>query len=189
MSSKRCSCTAISTGLKCKIKTRNIYRGKYVCHIHSNILFNRSILLIQKIYIGYRTRQKFKIIFIRLPTDLQKRVLWYMRESLYIKRYHNVITKILDKKTTFIFITLHENTYDFFLKIINIYNLYTKYISITTEESTERLYNLQDHFIYRYRNYLTREDDDDYDTIKNQLFESLKTFKNTYVMAHGVMTQ
>ena len=119
MSSKRCSCTAISTGLKCKIKTRNIYCGKYVCHIHSNILFSHSILLIQKIYIGYRTRQKLKIIFKRLPTDLQKRVLWYMRESFYIKRYHNVIRKILDKKTTFI--TLYENTYDFFLKIINLY--------------------------------------------------------------------
>ena len=62
--SKRCSCFAVTTGLKCKLKTKNKYCNKYVCHVHAVILFNYSILYIQKMYIGYRTRRKLKNIFV-----------------------------------------------------------------------------------------------------------------------------
>lgn len=180
--SKRCSCVATTTGLKCKLKTKNKYCNKYVCHVHAAILFNHSVLYIQKMYIGYRTRRKLKNIFVKLPTDLQKMILWYMRRPLYIKRYHKVISNILDAKITNI--TLVENSYDYYRNISNIYTLYTKYISITSIFSNNLLYRLQISFLNNFRRFIqerTRVDDLQlYDSVKNQLFESFKTFKNTY---------
>ena len=188
--SKRCSCFAVTTGLKCKLKTKNKYCNKYVCHVHAVILFNYSILYIQKMYIGYRTRRKLKNIFVKLPNDLQNIVLWYMREPIYIKRYYNVISKILDRKI--INITISENSYDYYRKISNVYTLYTKYINITSIFNTMLLYRLQIRFLNKFRIFIqerTQVDLQLYDNVKNQLFESFKTFKNTYDIYYNLSLQ
>ena len=132
-------------------------------------------------YIGYRTRRKLKNIFVKLPNDLQNIVLWYMREPIYIKRYYNVISKILDRKI--INITISENSYDYYRKISNVYTLYTKYINITSIFNNNLLYRLQISFLNKFRIFIqerTYVDLQLYDSVKNQLFESFKTFKNTY---------
>ena len=186
--SKRCSCFASTTGLKCRLKTQNKYCNKYICHIHAIILFTNSVLYIQKIYIGNKTRRKLKNIFVKLPTDLQNMVLWHMRRPLYIKRYHKVISNILDAKINqYIFITnitLVENSYDYYRNISNIYTLYTKYISIASKSATDMLYRSQLGLLDKFRRFMyNRAQVDDlqlYDSVKNQLFESFKTFKNTY---------
>ena len=190
-SSKRCSCFAVTTGLKCKLKTKNKYCNKYVCHVHAAILFNYSILYIQKMYIGYRTRRKLKNIFVKLPNDLQNIVLWYMREPIYIKRYYNVIRKILGKKI--INITISENSYDYYRNISNVYTLYTKYINITSILYNDMLYRLQISFLNKFRIFIQeRTQIDDlqlYDSVKNQLFESFKIFKNTYDTYYNLSLQ
>ena len=180
--SKRCSCFASTTGLKCRLKTKNKYNNQYVCHVHAAILFTDTAIFIQKMYIGYRTRRKFKNIFVKLPTDLQKMILWYMRRPLYIKRYHNAISNILDKKISNI--TMYEQNYDYYRRIGAIYTLYTKYISITAGYATIRLYKLQPHFLNLFKRFVqTHASSDDlqtYDIVKNILVESFKTFKITY---------
>jgi len=180
--SKRCSCFASTTGLKCRLKTKNKYNNQYICHVHAAILFTDSVLYIQKMYIGYKTRRKLKNIFVKLPMDLQKMVLWHMRRPLYIKRYHKVISNILDAKITNI--THVENSYDYYRNISNIYTLYNKYISIACPLSSYRLYRLQFHLLDNFRRFIQErtlvDDLQLYDSVKNQLFESFKTFKNTY---------
>lgn len=180
--SKRCSCFAVTTGLKCRLKTQNKYCNKYVCHIHAAILLTDSVLYIQKMYFGYKTRRKLNNIFVKLPTDLQKIVLWYIRRPLYIKRYHKAIANILDTKLTNI--TLIENSYDYYRRISNIYTIYNKYISIATDVSSYRLYRLQIYFLNYFRQFIqNRTQADDlqlYDSVKNQLFKSFMTFKVTY---------
>ena len=180
--SKRCACVATTTGLKCKLKTKNKYNNQYICHVHATILFTDTAIFIQKMYIGYKTRRKLKNIFVKLPTDLQKMILWYMRRPLYIKRYHKAISNILDAKITNI--TLVENSYDYYRNISNIYTLYTKYISIASPLSSYRLYRLQIYLLDKFRHFIqnrTLADDLQlYDSVKNQLFKSFKTFKNTY---------
>ena len=180
--SKRCSCLATTTGLKCKLKTKNKYCNKYICYVHAAILFTDSVIYIQKMYIGYRTRCKLKNIFVKLPTDLQKMILWYIRRPLYIKRYHKTISNILNKKISNI--TIYEQNYDYYHRISNIYTLYTKYISITSGFSTFRLYNLQSHFLNMFKRFVqdhvSFDDLQTYGIVKNLLFESFKTFKITY---------
>ena len=141
-------------------------------------------------YIGYRTRRKLKNIFVKLPNDLQNIVLWYMREPIYIKRYYNVISKILDRKI--INITISENSYDYYRKISNVYTLYTKYINITSIFNTMLLYRLQIRFLNKFRIFIqerTQVDLQLYDNVKNQLFESFKTFKNTYDIYYNLSLQ
>ena len=184
---KRCSAFAITTGLKCRLKTRKRYNCKAVCHIHADILFTNSVLYIQKVYIGYRTRQKLKRIFVRLPQDAQRLVIGYMREPFYIKRQHAAIAKILDRKATKMIDLnyVHEDyNYDYFYNMIKIYQLYAKYIAITTKSSTDHLYYVQNNTVNIFTVYINYHgqfnDRYNYDRIKQQLFRALTAYKLIY---------
>ena len=176
--SNRCSCHATTTGRKCRLKSKNKYNNKIVCHVHADILFGSSALSIQKMYIGYRTRQKIKNLFLKLPTEIQKIVLWYMREPLYIKRYYSKLSNILVNKTTYI--TLYENNINYYENMVNSYVLYTKYIKIISQSSTDRLYRLQNHLLNLYRHFIQASNTTLYNNFTEHLINVFKTYHILY---------
>ena len=145
--SKRCSCYAVTTGKKCKNKFSVIICNKKYCTLHAHITFDKSAAIIQKGFQGWKVRQKMKNIFYPLPDELQRKIIFHMRESLLIKKHHHkVLQKILDKRFHSILANTgipphgpYNTSLDYYLSLISLYNLFTKYLSITSEQSDRTL--------------------------------------------------
>ena len=84
---------------KCKNKFTLKIKNNYYCKNHSKLFYNKFIIKIQKTYRGYYIRKKIKQIFIKLPNDLQKKILFFINENIYIKKYNKTIRNIINKKT------------------------------------------------------------------------------------------
>ena len=84
------------------------------CHTHIYILFKAQILKIQSIYKGYYTRKKLKI-FYKLPTDLQRLVIFNINKDIYLKHFNTSISKIIYKKV--------ENFYNIWNPILCLDNM------------------------------------------------------------------
>ena len=148
--SMQCNCLATTTNNKCKLPFKFIIRDKKYCYIHAKIFLGNAALYIQKIYIGIKTRRKLRNIYNHLPDDIQRKILWYIRETHYIEQYHHKpIQKILHNKTHL----LTNNQYfihyfiipsnmapsvnsiiTYYKELTKLYNLYSKYITITSKE-------------------------------------------------------
>lgn len=68
------------------------------CNQHCNISVKKYILTIQKIWRGFKSRTKIKNLFIILPRELQKIVIYHMSSNLYFKKQYSVICNIIYKK-------------------------------------------------------------------------------------------
>ena len=85
----------------------NIKRGspykinnKYACTLHYKLTRNKTAIVIQKIYKGYRERQKINNIYKKLPTELQHMILFYVRQDYYYNRYTKMFGRIVQNKLT-----------------------------------------------------------------------------------------
>ena len=137
--SKRCSCYAVSTDRICKKKYTFIIQGKRFCYIHARYEYNKYALFVQRCWKGYRHRCIMKNVYTKLPDELQRKILFYIRENYLIKKHHhNIIYKILDSKfdrvwlLSTVFAIKTENTYNI-SKIAHIYYLYSKYFTIAPQ--------------------------------------------------------
>lgn len=138
--SKRCSCYAVTTRHICKKKFSFIIQNKRFCHIHARYEFNKYALLIQKYWVGYRARCMMKNVYTKLPDELQRKILFYVRENYLIKKHHHdVISKILDAKLDRVWLLSVVNslrTSDIIYQsknlqtVAQIYYLFTKYFTI-----------------------------------------------------------
>lgn len=68
------------------------------CNQHCNICVKKYILMIQKIWRGFKSRTKINNLFILLPRELQEKVIFNMSSSLYFHRLYSVISNIIYKK-------------------------------------------------------------------------------------------
>jgi len=158
----RCqSFTQKSNGrLKCKKIARFIVLDNRFCITHANILFKNLATIIQKTYRGHKVRQYLKTIYKRLPDDLQKKIIFYIRENYLIKKHHhNVIRNILDKKVTKHYISNLEFgdnpytaiTYDEQIANIRyltyVFNLYDKYYLLVPLDKMLLLYGSKHHLL------------------------------------------
>ena len=149
-STNRCSCLATSTNRKCKLSYKFQIQNKKFCFIHASILFSKSVIIIQKYFVGWRLRKKMNNLFNPLPEDLQRKIIWYIREPYYIKQYHHKpIQKILDKRFKILSNNRCFTQYSFpsataviryYTELMGLYKLYTKYISIARQECSTCLY-------------------------------------------------
>jgi len=63
------------------------------------MLVREEVVLIQKTWRMYHSRKKVKNLFVGLPEELQKKILFYVQESSLIEKYHYVpIRKIIDNR-------------------------------------------------------------------------------------------
>jgi len=70
-----------------------------LCCNHLILTHNNSILNIQKTFRGYKTRKKIKNIYIKLPSDIQNIILYYINLPIYYLNYYKKIRNIVNKKT------------------------------------------------------------------------------------------
>ena len=98
--STRCSSNAVTTNLVCRNKFTCIIDNRRYCHIHAKILINKSaVITIQKSWRGYKSRKRMTHIYIKLPDELQRKIIFYMREGDLIKKHHHdIIYNILKKR-------------------------------------------------------------------------------------------
>lgn len=135
-----------------------IYINKPVkyCHRHAIIHIQKYAIMIQKYYKACRTRNKIKSLFINLPEDLQKRVLFYIREPLYLCKVYRKISSIiypkvnnfledLDHEAIFFDIEaslFHYLSSDQIRRFCYLLNLTFKYHSILPRALRREMYNV-----------------------------------------------
>ena len=102
--------------------------------------------MIQKIYIGYRSRKKLKTLFTNLPTDLQKTIIFHINKPIYYKRYYNKINNIVRTKCGDIFSFRTINKKISISYITNCYELYYKYRHISYLNDLKYLYVISNDF-------------------------------------------
>jgi hypothetical protein len=155
--STRCGSLAMTTNRVCKKKFSFIIQCKKCCHIHAKYEFNNYAVYIQKCWKGYRGRCVFKNIYVKLPYEIQQKIMFHVRENDLIKKHHHdVITRILDTKCFyFVLINIFESFqkpgvvhYDNLHKVIHLYKLYTKYSTIASIVKLNILEKFALRFIY-----------------------------------------
>ena len=139
---KRCNCRTTTTNRICRLPFKFIIYNKRLCFIHARMLFDKTIILIQKCFRAFKVRQKLKMSLISCLVICNENHL-ALREQYYIERQHRVIKQILDKKAHDIFketSAVKLMSLDYYESVADIYRLYIKYKSITTVQYDYSLY-------------------------------------------------
>ena len=153
--SKLCSAYTKNTNYKLKCKCKSYYniQNKNFCYFHFTIQFSNMLLKIQSNYRRYYINKKLNNIYFKLPPEIQKKILFHVREnSLIEKHHHKVIRNILYNKVNESELKMYYN-FNFMLsllesvdetnnklkKLIYIYNLYDKYKLIAPQEKVKIL--------------------------------------------------
>jgi len=157
----RCACITLK-GYRCKKAFSFVCNKIRCCTIHAINAYLTYVLTIQRMYKGYISRKYVKLLA-NLPCDIQRRILFYMREPLYNARRNKRIQIILCKKfITFfgipknigsnfasVFLGNYRNSIltmnkaqfnEHVLYIAHLYKLYTKYITISNVDCNYSLY-------------------------------------------------
>ena len=157
-----------------------LLNNKRFCKFHYKYYYNYYITTIQKYYRAYRQRRLVKNIYKKLPNDLQRHIIYFIRQDYYYQKYKNILRKIVEPIiNTFIIKTAsiwydnnvldHEfNNYisDNINYFMYVYNLYEKYNKILTNVVH---YNMTNHFKNILKIYYLYDDSTilDPDVIKN----------------------
>ena len=151
---ERCECKNITNNKICHNKSRNIMilNNKRICNFHYWYYHNIYSIIIQKYYKGYKQRKLIKNIYINLPIDLQKHIIYFIRQDHYYKRYKLIINKIIEPKLSTLISELYnlwyndnQNLFSIYLSnninyVINTYELYKKYYMILNKNITKNMY-------------------------------------------------
>tara|TARA_B110001450_G_scaffold35705_1_gene31374 strand:+ start:824 stop:1504 length:681 start_codon:yes stop_codon:yes gene_type:complete len=146
---KRCQCKNVN-GKTCKNKHKTLYKynNKYFCWFHNNLhnillinYFIKYAIIIQAYYMGYKQRKIINNIYAKLPYDLQRKIVFHIRENYYHNKYLKTIESIMInklKKFNYNIYIAYEGDnlqsfkyFEYVVKnrdyIIHIYKLYSKY--------------------------------------------------------------
>ncbi len=161
----RCQCRNVTNHKICAHRSKNMYfiERKRFCTFHLNYHMKRYATIIQKFFRGYNHRKLLNIIYKKLPHDIQRKIIYYIREDFHYQKYINVLKKIINKKLNFwpvqrIYyrpippnihtieenlnnIQQHFNLYCKYKFIINIDNNVTNKMHILGEKIKETIYN------------------------------------------------
>jgi len=85
---------------KCSKCYYRIISTKKLCWAHYTKQCRIYIVDIQKIYRGYKCRKIMKNIFIRLPIDIQHKIINYNRADMYYKNHCKTLHNIIYKRYT-----------------------------------------------------------------------------------------
>jgi len=145
-----------------KCKHNNIFSNniKY-CMNHTILLYNKYVITIQKIYIGYRVRKKIKNIFIKLPRDLQINIIEkthinIIKNNDQITYYKNIFYNLISNFNVkfFNYNKLIENySENFYINMINIYKKIIIYINYFDKSFLKYTYIISNNLLFQLNNY------------------------------------
>ena len=159
-----------------------------------------------------------------MPRDIQCRILFYMREPHYIDNYNKSLRKILSKRVDNLIGTSwsasYSNTLSFYLneyrtkiftmnvmthfrehilKLNNLFTLYSKYITITSETYNtflyDRSYSIKEYTQVRlyasnyvvHQDTFTLEDLTEINNIMSQMKHSIETYKKVFKRHYNIL--
>jgi len=161
----KCACITLK-GRRCKKAFSFVCNKTKCCIIHASNTYLTYVLTIQRVYKGYIIR-KYVRLLARLPCDIQRNIVFYIREPLYNARRNKQIQAILCKRFVALFgtpesimsgyIVTNVNAFlgdyksrvlimnktqfnDHVLDIVNLHELYIKYMNITDTKYNNMLY-------------------------------------------------
>ena len=180
---KRCQCKNIN-GKTCKNKSKILYKfnNNYFCWFHKNLnnslitnYLIKYVILIQSYYRGYKQRKLIRNIYIKLPDDIQHKIIHIIRQDYYFKkRLKNIEALMINKLEKFSINIFGAYDLDDFIRfkyfeyvtnnrsyIIHIYKLYAKYSQLLSNKIIKNSHHLTDNLIlmnfkiqdYKYRIY------------------------------------
>jgi len=126
-----------------------------LCRNHLILTHNNSIIKIQKIFKGYKTRKKINNIYKKLPSDIQYIILYYINLPIYYNNYYKKIRNIVNKKTKDLL--YYDYTSDNKLSIDYISNCFyyiNKYHLIMNINEIKILFVLNDDLRFIVNNYI-----------------------------------
>ena len=162
----RCACITLKSR-RCQKSFSFVCNKTKCCTIHANV-YLKYVLTIQKAYKGYHCRKYVKLLA-KLPCDIQRNIVYYMRELLYNARRNERIQAILCKRFVTIFgtpknimsgfivtnvnaflgdyksrvLTMNKTQFnDHVLDIAHLHKLYIKYMSITDNKYNNMLFHI-----------------------------------------------
>ena len=142
------NCNYCNKFKKCKNKGLFKIGSSYFCNNHSNILFNKHILTIQKYYRGYKSRKIINNIYKKLPDDIQNIIKSKINNNLHIKQYYKKLNKIIyNNKNKIHNYKFHNDKIDYNY-IYNAYKLYCKYFPIIPHKDLQHFYVLGEQITY-----------------------------------------
>jgi len=163
----RCACTT-QKGYRCQKSFSFVCNKTKCCTIHAINAYLTYVLTIQKAYKGWHCR-KYVRLLAKLPCDIQRRIVYYMREPLYNARINKCLQAVLTRKFVMIFgtpesiwsgfivtnvnaflgdyksrvLTMNKTQFnDHVLDIAHLHKLYIKYMSITDNEYNNMLFHI-----------------------------------------------
>jgi hypothetical protein len=161
----RCACITLK-GYRCKKAFGFVCNKTKCCSIHASNTYLTYVLTIQRVYKGYICR-KYVRLLARLPCDIQRNIVFHIREPLYNARRNKRIQAILSRKFVALFgtpesimsgfIVTNVNAFlgdyksrvlimnktqfgQHVLDIAHLHKLYIKYMSITDTSYNNMLY-------------------------------------------------
>jgi len=170
---RRCQCEVYDSNedvyRNCKNSEKfTIYLSKPIkyCQRHAVVHIQKYVVIIQKYYKAFRTRRKIKSLFINLPQDLQRKVLFHIREPLYLCRvYHKIADIIYPKINTFLENLDHEAI--FFDKEASLYHY------LSPEQVRTFCYLL--HLTFKYNQILSK-------SLKKEMYNVTNTLHINYIL-------
>ena len=169
----RCQCEVYDikedTYRNCKNNKKfTLYKPKNInyCQTHANMHICKYCVIIQKHYKAHRTRNKINSLFINLPLDLQRRVLYYISEPLYLTRVYKTISRIITPKIE-IFLDDIDHESIFFDREASIYHYFDP------EQINRLCYLLQ--LIFKYKSILSKN-------IIKEVYNVTNTLHITYIL-------
>tara|TARA_B110001452_G_scaffold266514_1_gene273599 strand:+ start:3435 stop:3893 length:459 start_codon:yes stop_codon:yes gene_type:complete len=121
----------------------------------------RYATIIQKFYRGYNHRKLLNIIYNKLPDDIQRKIIYFVREDLHYQKYINTLQKIINKKL-YNWLMQHWSTGWHGLTINTIdekLHLYNKYKSIIEDDIIDKMHILGKKMKTTIYNYTRLQDD------------------------------
>jgi len=156
----RCACITLK-GRRCQKSFSFVCNKTKCCTIHA-YTYLTYVLTIQRVYKGYNSR-KYVRLLARLPCDIQRNIVFHIREPLYNARKNKSIQAILCKRFVTIFgtpknigsnfasvfidnyrssiLTMNKAQFnEHVLYITHLYKLYTTYFIISNIDCIHALY-------------------------------------------------
>jgi len=195
--------------------------GKRYCTHHAKLVFNKEAIYIQSVWRARAVRRKMKNIFLRLDDDMQRKIIWHMREQYLIEKHHSsIIRTILKNRVADLFyvkktparnqgIPLYfdksvpslpnRNCKQYYSEATNIFNLYSKYASITDDDYCHMLYSIQRNLIRSCSNCICHNnllntgggivDVNESKLTYMNLYDSIEGWRRVYCKLHGYIRQ
>ncbi len=169
----RCQCKNITNKKICSNKSKNlfIFDKKRICTFHANYHYYNNITLIQSYYRGYNKRKYLNKIFYRLPYDVQKHIVYFLRQDFYIEKMNKKLELIIENKI-----------YNFYNEFSNKFNI-DKNVPFTMLDylanNTKNIIHIYKLFI-KYKSILSNIENIDYLLTNNfiKMRHTIKNYKN-----------